>query len=194
MKNLNIDDAKNYLAQGQLTQPFLEKDIILSNINKMLTKNNLENTSINRLVCLNDWIFECLHFTKNEKLKRDSKFSRTAEEIWKSGKLTGCTDCAMIFASFARSAGIPTTILATASKKWTDKFLSNDDYQMHNGHTFCECFIEDKWILIDPTFRKIINDYDTNKIVLNYEIGGDHVFISYFRGLDIKKKANNTGL
>ena len=188
MKKLDFEDAKNFLAQGELTQPFIEKEIILENINRILAKNDLKNTPLNRLVSLNDWMFECLHFTKNEELRRNSKFSRTAEEIWKSGKLTGCTDCAMVFASLVRSVEIPATILATASEKWADKFLSNDDYRMHNGHTFCECFIEDKWILTDPTFRKITPNYNADKIVLDYEIAGDNVFIPYFRGLDIEKR------
>ena len=188
MDKLNINDSKKYLQQGALTQIFCNNDEIIQNINRLLLKNNLENTDLNKLICLNEWVLEKLHFTKNPELARERKFDRTAQEIWDSGKMTGCTDCAMIFATLAREIGIPATLLATAAQNWVDKFKIGDDYRIHYGHAFCECLCDGKWVLFDPTFKEITPDYDANKICLAYNICDCNVFIPYFRGLDIEKR------
>lgn len=69
------------------------------------------------------------------------------------------------------------------------KKLKNNEIQHVNiGHSFCECYYKDKWILVDPTFRKLIPSYDSDKIILDYEIAGKNTFVPYFRGLDLEKR------
>ena len=60
---------------------------------------------------------------------------------------------------------------------------------MHYGHTFCECFYEGKWVLVDPTCNKIMKGYNLNKIKLNYEVvAGCDEYIPYLRNTDMGKQ------
>ncbi len=188
MKKLIKKDADQYLYQGKLSQIICDKNNLLQEINEILTKNNLENTDKNKIICLNEYLLNKLHFTKNQEFARNNKFSRSAKEIWDSGKMTGCTDCALVFSTLAREIGIPTTFLATAAENWVERFRTGDDYRMHYGHAFCECFCDGEWILVDPTFNKITQYYDANKIILNYKIMDSDTFIPYFRNLDTEKR------
>ena len=71
---------------------------------------------------------------------------------------------------------------------WVEKVKSGENPIIHSGHSFCECFFEGKWILVDPTFRKIENNYDCNNLHLSYQVSNSYDFISYFRGLDLGKR------
>ena len=76
----------------------------------------------------------------------------------------------------------------TAEYNWVNKLINNDDFNIHLGHSFCECFINNEWILVDPTCRKIEKMYDPNIIELSYTVNGSKKFLPYFRGLDLGKK------
>ena len=69
-----------------------------------------------------------------------------------------------------------------------NKLKSGQDAKLHYGHTFCECFYENKWILVDPTAKKITVEYNPQKIVLNYTLGNSNTYLPYFRGIDLNKK------
>ena len=110
---------------------------------------------------------------------------RTAQEIWESKKASGCTDYAILYATFARTLGVPTTLLHTAEYDWLQKLKNGEDSTMHFGHSFCECYFGDKWVLVDPTCKHIERNYNPKKLELSYKVGGKSVFIPYFRGLDL---------
>ena len=187
MEKLTNIDVENYLKNGNLTQPFLDNDYI-KEILKLDIESRLQkgkNASV--LDSLMRFISKNTSYSR-EKSIQNQKFSRTAEEIWNSKFVSGCTDTGLLFATFSRQLGIPTTILHTAQFEWLKKLQNNEDYSIHSGHTFCECFFEDEWILIDPTAGKIMPTYDPEKIVLDYQLGESNTFIPYFRGLDMEKK------
>ena len=66
---------------------------------------------------------------------------------------------------------------------------------MHQGHTFCEVFYKDRWILVDPMRNEVMFDYNVDKIHLPYSLGGNSVFVPYKRCVDFEKpqtvKAHN---
>lgn len=69
------------------------------------------------------------------------------------------------------------------------KKLQNREKQLiHIGHSFCECYYDNKWILVDPTFRKIEREYDADKLILSYNVSNSNIYIPYFRGLDLGKR------
>ena len=184
LENLIEKDCNKYLESGSLTEPFLNVDLLMQKINK--DKETYPDANI--IESLMRWINYKVPFTKNEELKKEYKFKRNAKEIWDSGFCTGCTDRAMLFATFARQLNIPTTLLHTAEMSWVEKCKSSKNPTIHSGHSFCECFFEGKWILVDPTFRKVELDYDCNKIHLSYQVSNSSNFISYYRGLDLGKR------
>lgn len=187
MENLTIKDCKHFLQIGNLTKPFLNSEFVKKQVfcdyNYKITKNK-EITILNSLV---NWINHKIHYSKEESIQK-LKFSRTAKEIWESGYASGCTDFALLFCTFARQLNIPTTLLHTAEYNWLQKLLHNEPQKIHYGHSFCECFYNNKWVLVDPTYKKITPKYNINEIQLNYFINGNTKFIPYFRGIDLKHK------
>ena len=188
MKNLTKNDCEKYLQYGNLTQPFLEKEYVL---NKVLIDYNhkiKENKNYTKIDALYNWIHHCMDEKPQQEEKNNVKFRRTAKEIWESGFASGCTDYATLFATFARQIGIPTTLLHTAEYNWVRGLQNNENQPLHVGHSFCECFYEDRWVLVDPTFRKIEKKYNSDKITLSYQVSKSNIYIPYFRGLDLGKK------
>ncbi|MBQ3047415.1 MAG: transglutaminase domain-containing protein [Clostridia bacterium] len=181
-------DIEKFLQFGNLTQPFLEAEYVLDKVICDYNAKMKLNGQANKLESLFLWIDKNVEFSKNKELIDKYKFQRTAKEIWESGFATGCTDYCVLFATFARQIGISTTFLHTAEKGWIERLKKNKDYKTHYGHAFCECFYNDKWILVDPTSKRYQIDYNTNLIKLNYTVGGNTEFVPYLRDLDLRVK------
>jgi hypothetical protein len=85
---------------------------------------------------------------------------RTAEEIIKSGMVTGCTDWALAFIILARANNLPTKYVEAIRNKWLE--TGTGDYI--EGHVFAECFIGGKWYIVDPQEGDIKTAYRRFKI------------------------------
>lgn len=188
MDNLTEKDCDKYLASGFLTEPFLDDEYVLQKVLTDYSHKIKENNDYTEIESLYNWIHHCIKSTSDMDIKHKFKFQRTAKEIWESGFCTGCTDWATLFITFTRQIGIPTTMLHTAEKEWVEKLQKGEKQPVNFGHSFCECYYKNKWVLVDPTFRKLIPNYDSGKIILDYNVAGKNVFIPYFRGLDLEKK------
>lgn len=187
MRDLNENDKSKFLQHGNLTKPFLQDDFVLSQVMRDFdakVKKGIENTLLESLF---NWINYKVKFA-DEKFREKNRFKRTAQEIWESGLTTGCTDYAILFATFARQIGIPATFLHTAEEGWLNKLLNHEKCDIHYGHSFCECFYDGKWVLVDPTYRRIEKCYNPEKLELSYNVGPGNVYIPYFRGLDLCKR------
>lgn len=187
MDALTFKDKDKYLDSGSLTEPFMSID----ELNKLLKaeeqKRINNNKSPNIIKSLMNIVHDNVTYSK-EKNIQDQKFKRTAKEIWESKSTSGCTDTAVVFATLARQLNIPTTILHTAQQEWVNKLKTGQDIKMHTGHTFCECFYQHEWILVDPTAKKIMENYNIKKIILNYNLGNSNTYLPYYRGLDTGKR------
>ncbi len=186
----NVTDIEKYLQAGILTQPFLEKVLILKKIEidqKACKERGITRT---RLQSLCYWIGHEIKYAgeENRDFINKNQFGRTAQEIWESKMSTGCTDYALLFATFARQLGVPTTILHTAQYEWVQKLLKGEDYKAHYGHTFCECFDEGDWILIDPTCRKVQRSYNLDLLETEWNVANSNQFLPYLRALDLGKR------
>lgn len=188
MQNLTEEDVAKYLMSGDLTQPFLDENFIEKKLSIDYKSKQKQKIVLNKIECLFNWIHHNLKYCNDREFVINNQFGREAKEIWESGLSTGCTDYALVFCTLARQLNIPTTILHTAEYNWVKRLQNHEDCQMHYGHTFCECFFEGKWILVDPTCNKIEYSYNPKKIILNYQVGKHSVFIPYFRGADLKYK------
>lgn len=189
MKKLEEKDAALYLGEGLLTKPFLEDSFVLEKVMLDFNRKQAEGKTITKLESLFNWIASKIR-VGDKQFNEKYKFQRDAKEIWESSFATGCTDYALLFATFSRQIGVPTTFLHTAENGWLMNLLGNKDYNHHYGHSFCECFYEGRWILVDPTFRRIEFEYDCSKINLSYKIGPSNIYIPYFRGLDLGKRTS----
>ncbi len=187
MYYLTLKDKEKYLSSGFLTVPFLPDNFVAEKV-KLDYYNRLnKGKDANIIDSLMRFIHSNISYSSDLYIQKQ-KFQRTAEEVWNSKHTSGCTDTAIVFATLARQLKIPTTILHTAQYEWLERLKKGEDYKQHKGHSFCECFYENKWILVDPTAGKIMMDYNPQKIVLDYALDNSNTFIPYFRGIDIGQK------
>lgn len=193
MEKLNkTTDIKSYLQSGNLTKPFLDTEFLKKELEKISKKREEQNLDSDIEQCLLEFVHQNLTLCEDKDFVINNQFSRSAQEIFESKFATGCTDFAYVFASLARQMGIPTTILQTAQKEWTNKLINNiGNTKRHYGHTFCECFLKDKWVLVDPT-RSLIDweyaDFLTFKLEIEWKVGESRTFLPYFRGADLGKR------
>ncbi len=117
------------------------------------------------------WKREGLKLIKGIKAKIKLLRKRTADEIIKSGEVTGCGDIAIVFASVARANGIPARVVETLEENW----LKEGNTKYISGHVFVDVDINGRWLMIDPTLGNINS---------NYVWGNDRRFIVYKKGLD----------
>ncbi len=189
MRNLTIVETNKYLNNGILTTPFLDKRYLLNRVETDFNKKIKNDSNYTKIQSLYNWIHKNIKTTTNKQYKMKYKFQRTAKEIWESGFATGCTDYAILFVTFARQIGIPSTFLHTAEYGWLQELKNGEEIsKIHRGHSFCECYYNGKWILVDPTYRKIVFSYNAEKIYLSYLVGNSNIFIPYYRDLDLGKK------
>ncbi len=179
-------DVYLYLKQGKMTKPFMRNEEVF----KKVQSDQRVNTKRSEIESLIAYIKHHLKPSEDEKFKNKNKFRRTASQIWKSGITTGCADNALVFATMARQIGIPTTILETADKSFLEEFSKDSSVKAYRGHFFCECFYREKWVLVDPTFNKVMEDYDVNNINLPYNVGESSHYVPYLRETDIGKGRN----
>ena len=203
LEALTQQDKEKYLQFGNLTQPFMDND----KLNSLFCQYKQERASqLHELVILSKFMhwnkFDgtgiCCSFSHDSDYNNANRFRLNSQEIFENKKFTGCTDCATLFATFARQLGIPTSILQTVEYNWLKQFKSGADLKMHRGHTFCECFYDGKWILVDPTAEKINENFSFPLIELPYKLGqGEYAsseYYAYYRGLDLGTKMTTNQL
>lgn len=184
----NLSDVEAYLNFGNLTQPFLGAEYILGRVQCDMSAKNASGTAA-EIQSLMNWICSKVKYARGEReYICQNQFKRSAKEIWESGKTVGCGDYALLFTTFARQIGISTSFLHTASAKWLEKLANGEKIDKNCGHSFCECFVDGQWILVDPTNKRIVGEYSPENIQTNYLIGGDSEFVPYFRGLDLVER------
>ncbi|MBR2468329.1 MAG: transglutaminase domain-containing protein [Clostridia bacterium] len=187
MKKLTKKDIDLYLNFDEVTAPFLETDYVLEKVMydfEAKQKAKIPNTKLHSLF---NWIDAKMKYEREEKFNSENKFARTAKQIWESGKTTGCTDYAILFMTFAKQLGIPTTMLHTASRSWVANLQETKKPTSNQGHNFNECFYDNKWVLVDPTCRKVIEKYNPNQILLSYEVGGENTFVAFDRTVSFER-------
>lgn len=146
-------DAKTALwlnegAQSRITP------VIFQAASQINGKNRRE--SLNKAV---DYVWKYFRF-KN--WHSDKAFDLTADELFRSKMLGGCSDFALVSAVLFRSAGIPARMVITANVDWMPAFQKNN-LLITTGHVFVEAYLEEKWHLIDPTNRLLYDGYDESQ-------------------------------
>lgn len=86
-------------------------------------------------------------------------FARTAGQLFSERLLGGCSDYALAQVSLFRALKIPARLVLTANTEWMLGYQKND-LLMSTGHVFIEAYLEDRWYLVDSTYRFLFTDYD----------------------------------
>lgn len=86
-------------------------------------------------------------------------FRRTADELFRSRVLGGCSDFALAELCLFRAVGIPSRMVITANADWIYEYRK-DPLALSEGHSFIEVYLEDRWYLVDSTYRCFFSGYD----------------------------------
>lgn len=128
-----MENKEKYLELSGLSEPDERIEEIA---------NSFSGSKKEKIRGISKWIGRNLEQTEFEQ----EKFrQRSAREIVKTGKHTGCSDIALVFVTLARLCGIPTKHVYLAEGK-----IIEERGVKESGHAVAECFIEGEWTLIDP--------------------------------------------
>jgi transglutaminase-like putative cysteine protease len=130
------------------------------------------------------WLEKSSYFGEIPKKNREKLFAtehlqRTAEEILKSGHTIACGEQAIIFIVLCRAKGIPVKYVEAVG---LDFLQAKDDSHIHS-HAFVETYLNNRWVLVDPSRRKIYNE-------INYEKRG---FARWAEGIDFRDLKDENG-
>ena len=92
----------------------------------------------------------------------DRAFTRSAGELFETRVLGGCSDFALAQVILFRAVGVPARMALTANADWMAEFKEND-LLITTGHVFIEAYLEDRWHLIDSTYRLLFENYDPGR-------------------------------
>lgn len=187
MNKLTNRDVSTYLKFGFLTKPFLDAELIRRKVDIDHNSKILANPNYTKVESLFHWINHLIKMSQDKEFVQNNKFQRNAKEIWESGVAVGCSDYALLFATFARQLGWATTILATVEIDCL-KTIQQGKQTRHFGHYFCECHYDGKWLLVDPANERIEQIYSLDEICLNYTILNSNKYIPYLRCIDLGKR------
>jgi hypothetical protein len=177
---IDYDNPDKYLAQGEQS-----KISDTGTIEKLYC----EKKDINHLSSIYNWL-----------TSKFSSFSAggghiglvTVDQLLKERKLGGCHDHALVYAAVARQLGYPSVMLETASIPWIKQFQEDSEKaEVHKGHVFVEVYLDNNWILIDPTSGWYVKDnYDPAEPVIPLDKSGSeqkkeiYGYYAYLKGLD----------
>jgi len=78
-----------------------------------------------------------------------------------------CAEAEAMFEALAKYKGIPTICADTLSTAWMAQSQAGTD-KFGVAHVLAEVYVDGKWILVDPTNKAILENYDTeNPFMLN---------------------------
>ena len=92
----------------------------------------------------------------------DRAFARSAGELFETRELGGCSDFALAQVVLFRAVGVPARMVLTANTEWMTDFKEND-LLITTGHVFIEAYLEDRWHLIDSTYRLLFEGYEPGR-------------------------------
>lgn len=105
----------------------------------------LKTQGLDRILNALSWIHKNLKRELDEEYKSEHFRKRTATEIIESGKLTGCTDYALVFLALIRASGIDAKYVEAIEVDWL-----KDGGNQIKGHIFAEVKLKDSWYIVDP--------------------------------------------
>ena len=106
-------------------------------------------------------------------------FGRHISKILETRQTSGCHDYGVLFAALARAKGFEVNYIQTFNVDQIQSFQEKPETLIAaSGHVFCEVWLNDKWILIDPQAAYLYRDYDPDN---EYYPEGK---VLYTKGLD----------
>lgn len=144
----------DYSHPGEYLQPGNQSKITNQDAIPSIDRNH---KNIDKLNLIFDWLHE--EFTSYS-AGGDTIGRVTVEDLMESRSLGGCHDFGLIFSAAARANGFPAVMVEAYRISWMRNFQEgiSEGYQ---GHIFVEVYLDDHWILVDPTSGDyVVEGYD----------------------------------
>ena len=94
--------------------------------------------------------------------QNNAQLTLDAETLAKGGALGGCGAYALVEVALIRALGLPARLVLTAEEGWIKRF-QEDGLSLISGHTFIEVLVEGRWLLVDPTFFVLYDNYQADR-------------------------------
>lgn len=153
-KNLNY--RKHKTLKDEFLKSGLQADCIFADID-YLSKHVGKISSAKDISKIFKFIAKNLKQTNTSK---DNEY-RTAKQIWISGRVESPCELAVVFESIARQLDIPTIHLQMINANWKQTLANNGSLEKRDA---CECYINGKWVFVDPALQLIQEKYNHNKL------------------------------
>lgn len=106
-------------------------------------------------------------------------FGRHISKILETRQASGCHDYGVLFAALARAKGFKVQYIQTFNIDQIRSFQEKPEtLTAASGHVFCEVWLNDNWVLIDPQVACLYKGYNPHN---EYYPGGK---VLYAKGLD----------
>jgi hypothetical protein len=98
--------------------------------------------------------------------------------------LSGCHDHGLVLVSILRKYGFPAIMVDTAGIQWALDYNENKQNGF-KGHVFIEVYVRNKWILINSTSGKYVQNYEPlNPVITMPDTAESKGYYALFKGLD----------
>ncbi len=140
MKNDTTEsEAENWLQAGEQSQ-------ITEDIERL--SEEMGGDGMQYVFNVLEWMKESIgNFEGGGDEWRSNFRNRTASDIIKSKKASGCGDLAVVFCTLVRAKGIPAIFVEMPYKGWLEKEFDGN----WTNHVLAKIFIDGKWYWVDPT-------------------------------------------
>lgn len=105
---------------------------------------------MNTLICDDDFAYEWRNF----------------DTVLEQKSYASCADYAITAGVLLKAADIPTIWVKSMDVEWIWDFKTGRKFSSWSGHVFLEIYIEDTWVLFDPTTQKIYKNYKPSMHIL----------------------------
>ena len=175
------------MKSGELTRPFMDTADIADSVSEIVEYEKAKNKVADEIKSLAYWIRSQVDYSNNEMYKEE-RFNRTAEEIYDDRVALDSNDYALLFSTFARQLRIPTSMLYTVNYNDFINLGENIDLDKDLAtKVFCECYYDERWVLVDPMYGNTIDDYKRGCFEIQNK-NGKQKYVTYKRCVDLDKK------
>lgn len=173
--NIDYDKPEKYLKLGKMTK------IEISYLDAIRQEISVTGKTIDDLRVI--FLWKQLKFRK---AYAAGKFvgKSTVNSLYEQGVLTGHHDDGIVLVSILREFGFPAVMVDAAGIQWSHDYTAGKTTEFL-GHVYVEVFVEGKWILMDTTSGRYIENYNPLDPVIPLPIRLEPKgFYVMFKGID----------
>lgn len=110
---------------------------------------------------------------------------RSVNDIFSDKTLTGCHDYGIVFSAVLRHFGIASVMVDASAINWAFKYHDGKT-KSFSGHVFVEVYYDEKCVLVDPNFGRMIINYNPENPIIptTFWFLDSKGFYVLYKGLD----------